>query len=58
MLKKLYYLDSEESYMLYKWIGETGAEHYVKIVYNSIEYSDMQLICEAYHLMKEGLYFD
>jgi len=37
------------------WIGENGAGHYVKMVHNGIEYGDMQLICEAYHLMKEGL---
>jgi len=33
------------------WIGEDGAGHYVKMVHNGIEYGDMQLICEAYHLM-------
>jgi 6-phosphogluconate dehydrogenase len=37
------------------WVGENGAGHYVKMVHNGIEYSEMQLICEAYHLMKEGL---
>src|SRR5512135_2513835 len=37
------------------WVGEGGAGHYVKMVHNGIEYGDMQLICEAYHLMKEGL---
>jgi len=37
------------------WVGENGAGHYVKMVHNGIEYGDMQLICEAYHLMKEGL---
>ncbi|CAJ0644205.1 16028_t:CDS:2 [Entrophospora sp. SA101] len=37
------------------WVGETGAGHYVKMVHNGIEYGDMQLICEAYHLMKEGI---
>lgn len=40
------------------WVGETGAGHYVKMVHNGIEYGDMQLICEAYHLMREGLGFD
>ena len=35
--------------------GENGAGHYVKMVHNGIEYGDMQLICEAYHLMKIGL---
>jgi 6-phosphogluconate dehydrogenase len=38
------------------WVGETGAGHYVKMVHNGIEYGDMQLICEAYHIMKEGLH--
>jgi len=37
------------------WVGENGAGHFVKMVHNGIEYGDMQLICEAYHLMKEGL---
>ncbi|KAG7192334.1 6-phosphogluconate dehydrogenase, decarboxylating [Scheffersomyces spartinae] len=34
------------------WVGESGAGHYVKMVHNGIEYGDMQLICEAYDLMK------
>ena len=38
-----------------QWVGATGAGHYVKMVHNGIEYGDMQLICEAYHLMKDGL---
>eukprot|EP00121_Abeoforma_whisleri_P007624 Awhi_evm1s6966 len=37
------------------WVGDGGAGHYVKMVHNGIEYGDMQLICEAYHLMKESL---
>jgi 6-phosphogluconate dehydrogenase len=37
------------------WVGESGAGHFVKMTHNGIEYGDMQLICEAYHLMKEGL---
>src|SRR5215471_7224012 len=37
------------------WMGSDGAGHYVKMVHNGIEYGDMQLICEAYQLMKEGL---
>src|SRR5881409_3653105 len=37
------------------WVGEGGAGHYVKMVHNGIEYGDMQLICEAYQLMKNGL---
>lgn len=38
-----------------EWVGENGSGHYVKMVHNGIEYGDMQLICEAYHLMKDGL---
>ncbi|MGG1676833.1 NADP-dependent phosphogluconate dehydrogenase [Neobacillus sp. NRS-1170] len=34
------------------YIGPNGAGHYVKMVHNGIEYGDMQLICESYHLMK------
>ena len=37
------------------WVGEDGAGHYVKMTHNGIEYGDMQLICEAYQLMKEAL---
>lgn len=37
------------------WVGGNGAGHYVKMVHNGIEYGDMQLICEAYHLMREYL---
>ncbi len=37
------------------WVGEGGAGHYVKMVHNGIEYGDMQLIGEAYNLMKNGL---
>jgi 6-phosphogluconate dehydrogenase len=37
------------------WVGEQGAGHYVKMVHNGIEYGDMQLICEAYNIMKNGL---
>ena len=37
------------------WVGEGGAGHYVKMVHNGIEYGDMQLIGEAYHLMKDLL---
>ena len=35
--------------------ARTAPGHYVKMVHNGIEYGDMQLICEAYHLMKDGL---
>jgi 6-phosphogluconate dehydrogenase len=38
-----------------QWVGENGAGHYVKMVHNGIEYGDMQLISEAYQLMREGL---
>ena len=37
------------------YIGTTGAGHYVKMVHNGIEYGDMQMICEAYHLLKDLL---
>ena len=37
------------------WIGTGGAGHYVKMVHNGIEYGDMQLICEAYQLLRFGL---
>jgi 6-phosphogluconate dehydrogenase len=37
------------------WVGPEGAGHFVKMVHNGIEYGDMQLICEAYHLMRELL---
>ncbi|MES2391057.1 MAG: decarboxylating NADP(+)-dependent phosphogluconate dehydrogenase [Acidobacteriota bacterium] len=38
------------------WVGEGGAGHYVKMVHNGIEYGDMQLICEAYQLLKDTLH--
>ncbi len=37
------------------WVGDNGAGHFVKMVHNGIEYGDMQLICEAYHFMRNGL---
>ncbi|GFS27934.1 6-phosphogluconate dehydrogenase, decarboxylating [Elysia marginata] len=37
------------------WVGPEGAGHFVKMVHNGIEYGDMQLICEAYQVMKDGL---
>jgi len=37
------------------WVGEGGAGHFVKMVHNGIEYGDMQMICETYHMMKDGL---
>ena len=38
-----------------EWVGPRGAGHYVKMVHNGIEYGDMQLICEAYFLLKQAL---
>ncbi len=40
------------------WVGEDGAGHFVKMVHNGIEYGDMQIICEAYQMMKELLGMD
>ena len=37
------------------WVGENGAGHFVKMVHNGIEYGDMQMICETYQIMREGL---
>ncbi|CBF75018.1 6-phosphogluconate dehydrogenase [Aspergillus tetrazonus] len=37
------------------WVGDEGAGHYVKMVHNGIEYGDMQLICEAYDILKRGV---
>ncbi|KAG8931719.1 6-phosphogluconate dehydrogenase, decarboxylating, partial [Tulasnella sp. 417] len=37
------------------WVGETGSGHYVKMVHNGIEYGDMQLIAEAYDILRRGL---
>ncbi|AMV17841.1 decarboxylating NADP(+)-dependent phosphogluconate dehydrogenase [Planctomyces sp. SH-PL14] len=37
------------------WVGDAGAGHYVKMVHNGIEYGDMQLICEAYFILKNAL---
>lgn len=38
-----------------QWVGDAGAGHFVKMVHNGIEYGDMQLICEAYYIMKHAL---
>jgi 6-phosphogluconate dehydrogenase len=38
------------------WVGENGAGHFVKMVHNGIEYGDMQLICEAYQIMRDLLH--
>ncbi len=37
------------------WVGENGAGHFVKMVHNGIEYGDMQMICETYQMMRDGL---
>ena len=37
------------------WVGNGGAGHFVKMVHNGIEYADMQMICEAYQVMRDGL---
>lgn len=37
------------------WVGSNGAGHFVKMVHNGIEYGDIQLISETYHIMREGL---
>ena len=41
-----------------EWVGSDGAGHYVKMVHNGIEYGDMQMICEAYWIMKNILGLD
>jgi len=38
-----------------EWVGADGAGHFVKMVHNGIEYGDMQMICETYQMMKDGL---
>jgi 6-phosphogluconate dehydrogenase len=38
------------------WVGEGGAGHYVKMVHNGIEYGDMQLICEVFHILRDLLF--
>jgi len=37
------------------WVGENGAGHFVKMTHNGIEYGDMQMICETYQMMSQGL---
>jgi 6-phosphogluconate dehydrogenase len=44
---------SDEGDPCCEWVGDGGAGHYVKMVHNGIEYGDMQLICEAYHLLRD-----
>lgn len=48
---------SEDGAPCCDWVGEGGAGHYVKMVHNGIEYGDMQLICEAFDLLKRGAQF-
>ncbi len=38
-----------------EWVGDNGAGHYVKMIHNGIEYGDMQMICEAYDVMRHVL---
>lgn len=40
------------------WVGDQGAGHYVKMIHNGIEYGDMQLIGEAYSLLKDALHYN
>jgi 6-phosphogluconate dehydrogenase len=46
---------SRQGFPCCAWIGDGGAGHFVKTVHNGIEYADMQLICEAYHIMRDVL---
>ncbi|MDX9801443.1 MAG: decarboxylating NADP(+)-dependent phosphogluconate dehydrogenase [Spirochaetia bacterium] len=46
---------TEEGDICCSWVGSGGSGHYVKMVHNGIEYGDMQLITEAYDIMKNGL---
>lgn len=46
---------SEDGEPCCDWVGQGGAGHYVKMVHNGIEYGDMQIICEAYHLLSAKL---
>ncbi|GAB4192765.1 MAG: decarboxylating NADP(+)-dependent phosphogluconate dehydrogenase [Simkaniaceae bacterium] len=49
---------SEDGEPCCDWVGDGGAGHYVKMVHNGIEYGDIQIICEAYQLMKVLLGFE
>jgi 6-phosphogluconate dehydrogenase len=46
---------AEDGEVCCRWVGEGGAGHYVKMIHNGIEYGDMQLIAEAWQLMRDGL---
>jgi len=47
--------DADDGAPCCEWIGRGGAGHFVKMIHNGIEYGDMQMICEAYFLMRQGL---
>ena len=47
--------DADDGAPCCEWIGSGGAGHFVKMIHNGIEYGDMQMICEAYFLMRQGL---
>jgi 6-phosphogluconate dehydrogenase len=46
---------TEEGIPCCDWVGNGGAGHFVKMIHNGIEYGDMQMICEAYHIMHQAL---
>ena len=46
---------TEDGELCCDWVGEGGVGHFVKMVHNGIEYGDMQMICETYQMMKEGI---
>lgn len=47
--------ETEDGSICCDWVGGGGAGHFVKMIHNGIEYGEMQVICEAYHLMRDGL---
>lgn len=49
---------TKEAEICCDWVGPEGSGHFVKMVHNGIEYGDMQLICEAYQVLKDGLGYD
>lgn len=54
----MFIITSSHNSLIFLQVGDEGAGHFVKMVHNGIEYGDMQLICEAYHLMKDVLGMD
>lgn len=46
---------TEDGFICCDWVGYGGAGHFVKMIHNGIEYGDMQMICEAYLIMKQAL---